>query len=54
MIYALVLALVAVVVVGCAIATGAGAVAHVGVDTEVKREVAASAPVIEEILIDKK
>lgn len=35
----------------CAIATGQGAVALIGTKTEVRREVAASAPIIEEVLI---
>ena len=44
----------AVVLAACAIATGPGSVATVGTRTDFKREVAASAPVIEEVLIQEK
>lgn len=48
------LALVVAVLAACAIATGTNSVATVGTKSEIKREVAASAPVIEEILLQEK
>lgn len=41
-------------IAACAIAIGDRSTATVGTQAEVKREVAASAPVIEEILLEKK
>lgn len=48
-----VLIVLVVLLAACAIATGPNSVATVGTKVEGKREVAASAPTIEEILITK-
>ena len=44
--------LACVVAVGCAVAVGANSLAIVGTKAEAKREVAASAPVIEDVFIE--
>jgi hypothetical protein len=46
--------ILALLVTACAIATGAYSTATVGVTSDLKREVAASAPIIEEVFVEKK
>lgn len=43
-----------VLLCGCAIATGDRSIASVNTKTDTKREVSSDAPVIEELLIEKK
>jgi hypothetical protein len=41
-------------IAACAVATGSNSTATVGTKSEIKRELAASAPTIEEVIIDRK